>query len=63
MVMLVSFDYLCLRRVLGLIVALRRSETDNNIEIAVLGHQVRVLERQLGRRVVYRRAVGRGWLR
>jgi len=59
--MLVSFVYLCLRRVLGLIVALRRSEIDNNIEIAVLRHQVRVLERQLGRRVVYRRA-DRAWL-
>ena len=59
--MLVSFVYLCSCRVLGLIVALRRSETDNNIEIAVLRHQVRVLERQLGRRVVYRRADG-AWL-
>jgi hypothetical protein len=40
----------------GLVVSCRRGQSDKDIEIMVLRHQVRVLERQLHRRVRYRPA-------
>src|ERR1019366_4489899 len=43
---------LCL--ILGLLRSSRRTETDKDIEIMVLRHQVRILERQLNARVAYR---------
>jgi hypothetical protein len=46
--------YLGLCRVLGLLRSSRRTETDKDIEIMVLRHQVRILERQLNVRVAYR---------
>jgi hypothetical protein len=46
--------YLGLCRVLGLLQSSRRTETDKDIEIMVLRHQVRILERQLNARVAYR---------
>jgi hypothetical protein len=46
--------YLGLCRILGLLRSSRRTETDKDIEIMVLRHQVRVLERQLNARVAYR---------
>ena len=49
-----SLVYHGLRRALELIVWLRRSDTDKELEILVLRHQVQVLERQLGGRVRYR---------
>jgi putative transposase len=41
---------------LGLVVSSRRTESDKDVEIMVLRHQVRVLERQLHARVRYRPA-------
>ena len=54
----VAFSLLCigLSRILGLLVSSRRKESDKDIEIMVLRHQVRVLERQLHARVRYRPA-------
>jgi hypothetical protein len=54
----VSFSllYFGLCRILGLVVSSRRTESDKDIEIMVLSHQVRVLERQLHARVRYRPA-------
>jgi putative transposase len=54
----VSFSllYFGLCRILGLLVSSRRTESDKDIEIMVLRHQVRVLERQLHARVRYRPA-------
>src|ERR1019366_947270 len=46
--------YLGLCRILGLLRSSRRTETDKDIEIMVLRHQVRILERQLNARVAYR---------
>ena len=46
--------YLGLCRVLGLLRSSRRTETDKDIEIMVLRHQERILERQLNARVAYR---------
>jgi transposase len=43
-------------RILGLVVLSRRTESDEDIEVMVLRHQVRVLERQLHARVRYRPA-------
>jgi putative transposase len=43
-------------RILGLVVSSRRTESDQDVEIMVLRHQVRVLERQLHARVRYRPA-------
>src|ERR1039458_6794073 len=43
-------------RLLGLAVSCRRSESDKDIEIIVLRHQVRVLERQVHGRVRFRPA-------
>jgi hypothetical protein len=43
-------------RILGLLRSSRRTETDKDIEIMVLRHQVRILERQLNVRVAYRPA-------
>jgi hypothetical protein len=42
--------YLGLRQILGLLRSSRRTETDKDIEIMVLRHQVRILERQLNAR-------------
>ena len=46
--------YLGLCRVLGLLRSSRRTETDKDIEIMVLRHEVRLLKRQLHGRVRYR---------
>jgi hypothetical protein len=43
----ISLLYLGLYRLLGLVISWRRSESDKEVEIVVLRHQVRVLERQL----------------
>jgi len=51
-----SLLYNALCRILGLVVWSRRRESDKDIEIMVLRHQVRVLERQLHARVRYRPA-------
>jgi hypothetical protein len=45
----VCFVYWSLRRLLGLIVLRRRSEREKEIEILLLRHQLRVLQRQVGR--------------
>jgi hypothetical protein len=42
-----SLAYLSLCRLLGLVWSARRSESDKDIEIMVLRHQVRILQRQL----------------
>jgi len=49
-----SLLYVGLCRILGLIASFRRTESDRDIEIMVLRHQVRILERQLHARVRYR---------
>lgn len=54
--MIFSLLYLGLCRLLSLVVSCRRSESDKDIEIMVLRHQLRVIERQLHGRVRYRRA-------
>ena len=54
--MLWSFVYLCLLRILDLVVLARRQEADKDLEIMVLRHQLRVLERQIPGRVAYRPA-------
>jgi hypothetical protein len=46
--------YLGLCRILGLLRSSRRTETDKDIEIMVLRHQVLILERQLNVGVTYR---------
>ena len=51
-----SLLYIGLCRILGLVVSSRRTESDKDIEIMVLRHQVRVLERQLHARVRFRPA-------
>jgi putative transposase len=51
-----SLPYTGLCRILGLVVSSRRTESDKDIEIMVLRHQVRVLERQLHARIRYRPA-------
>jgi len=51
-----SLLYLAICRLLRLIVSCRRSESDNDIEIMVLRHQLRVLKRQVHGRVRYRPA-------
>ena len=48
--------YLAMCRFLGLVVSCRRSESNKDIEIMVLRHEVRVLERQVHGRVRYRPA-------
>ena len=53
---LFSLGYLGLRRVLELMVWFRRSDLDKDLEILVLRHQLSVLQRQLGGRVLYRPA-------
>ena len=45
----VSFVYWSLRRLLELVVLRRRSEREKEIEILLLRHQLRVLERQVAR--------------
>jgi putative transposase len=47
--MLVSFLYWSLRRLLELVVLRCRSEREKEIEILLLRHQLRVLERQVVR--------------
>jgi putative transposase len=47
--MVLSFLYWSLRRLLELVVLRFRSERDKEIEILVLRHQLRVLERQVAR--------------
>jgi len=47
--LVLSFLYWSLRRLLELLVIRRRSEREKEIEILLLGHQLRVLERQLAR--------------
>ena len=49
-----SLLYLGLWRVLSLVVSGRRCEADKDVELVVLRHQVRVLERQIHGRVRYR---------
>ena len=44
-----SFLYWSLRRLLELVVLRRRSEREKEIEILLLRHQLKVLERQVGR--------------
>jgi hypothetical protein len=44
-----SFLYWSLRRLLELVVLRRRSEREKEIEILLLGQQLRVLERQVAR--------------
>ncbi len=46
---LLSFSYWSLRRLLELLVLRRRSEREREIEILLLRHQLRVLERQVSR--------------
>ena len=43
------FLYWSLRRLLELVVFQRRSEREKEVEILLLRHQLRVLERQVGR--------------
>jgi putative transposase len=47
--MVLSFAYWSLRRLLELVVLRRRSEREQEIEILLLRHQLRVLERQVAR--------------
>src|SRR5947207_9564922 len=47
--MVLSFSYWSLRRLLELVALRRRSEREKEIEILLLRHQLRVLERQLAR--------------
>ncbi len=47
--MVLSFAYWSLRRLLELVVLRRRSEREKEIEILLLRHQIRVLERQIAR--------------
>jgi putative transposase len=51
-----SLLYVGLCRIFGLVLSGRQCESDKNVEIMVLRHQVRVLERQLHQRVRYRPA-------
>ena len=51
-----SLLYIGLCRIFGLVLSGRQGESDKNVEIMVLRHQVRVLERQLHQRVRYRPA-------
>ena len=47
--MVLSFAYWSLRRLLELVALRRRSERKKEIEILLLRHQLRVLERQVAR--------------
>jgi putative transposase len=47
--MVLAFAYWSLRRLLGLVALRRRSERGKEIEILLLRHQLRVLERQVAR--------------
>ncbi len=59
--MALSLCYVALCRLLGLVRSSRRDEFDKDIELMVLHHEVRILERQANGRVRYRR-VDRGIL-
>jgi len=48
-----SLVYVGLCRVLAFVVSSRRRDVDKDVELVVLRHQVRILERQLHRRVRY----------
>jgi hypothetical protein len=50
-----SLVYLGLCRALSLVASSRRCQADKDVELVVLRHQVRALERQLHGRVRYRR--------
>ena len=54
--MLFSLLYLGCCRIFGLVVSCRRTESEKDIEIMVLRHQVRIIERQLHARLRYRPA-------
>ena len=54
--MALSLCYLVLGRLLGLLRSSRRTEIDKDIELMVLRHEVRILERQVHGRVRYRPA-------
>ena len=51
-----SLVYLGLCRLLALVVPSRRNNVDKDVELVVLRHQLRILERQLHRRVKYQPA-------
>jgi putative transposase len=50
--MVLAFAYWSLRRLLELVALRRRSEREKEIEILLLRHQLRVLERQVARPAV-----------
>ncbi len=54
--MLFSFLYVGLFRIFSLVVSRQRTGSEKDVEIVVLRHQVRILERQLHARVRYRPA-------
>ena len=54
--MAISLLYVGLCRILDLVVSCRRGQSDKDIQIMVLRHQVRILQRQLHARVRYRPA-------
>lgn len=54
--MALSLCYLALCRFLGLLCSSHRAEIDKDIELMVLRHEVRILERQVHGRVPYRPA-------
>ncbi|MDA8357426.1 MAG: integrase core domain-containing protein [Actinomycetota bacterium] len=64
--MALSLCYLALCRLLGLVRSSRRDELDKDIELMMLRHEVRILERQVHGRVRYRpvdRAILAAWSR
>ncbi|MHB8341115.1 MAG: hypothetical protein ACYDB7_08060 [Mycobacteriales bacterium] len=54
--MVLSLCCLALCRLLGLVRSSRRDQFDKDIELVVLRHEVRILERQVPGRVRYRPA-------
>lgn len=64
--MALSLCYLALCRLLGLVRSSRRDELDKDIELMMLRHEVRILERQVHGPVRYRpvdRAILAAWSR
>lgn len=51
-----SLLYVAVRAVLGLVAGKRRYQADRDLELLVLRHQVRILERQVPGRVRYRKS-------